>query len=281
MLERGWGIHSFLLFFRDSLSEAVAEARRRPAVVRSVHVFAAVVLVTAVAAAFPLYRGAPAEYVRFAAVSTVAAAAFSLWLSLNLATLRRPDGSEPAGLGLANYLTVARFHLIAPVVLLLVHGHSRSAMVLYVVLVLTDVADGAIARARGEQTDFGVVMDPLADVFSTAAVFATFTWQGLVPVWLFAILMARYVMLIVGSFVMFLVVGPIRFKATPAGKVVGVVQALGVLAVVACVLVGPATLEAAAPVLFPVLGVAFGAVIASQFVIGYRNRRGWSVEEAG
>jgi cardiolipin synthase len=181
--------------------------------------------------------------------------------------------------GIANQLTMVRFFLIVPVVVLFAHGHLIASLILYVVLGLTDVADGVVARRRREQTEFGVVMDPLADVFSTAAVFAAFLAAGLVPLWLFLILMLRYGMLIVGSFVLFLATGPIEFRATIPGKIVGILQAIGIIIIVSCLLLGAEWERNIAPVLFPLLGLIFASIVVSQAIIGYRHLKRCSADE--
>jgi hypothetical protein len=80
-------------------------------------------------------------------------------------------------------------------------------------------------------------------------------------------------MLIVGSLALFLLTGPLRFKATVPGKIVGVVQGTGITTVIVCVLAGEGWLERVAGVLFPALGAGFSAIIVSQFVIGLRHIR--------
>jgi hypothetical protein len=79
--------------------------------------------------------------------------------------------------------------------------------------------------------------------------------------------------LFVGSFLLFLIAGPIRFKATIPGKVVGVVQGSAVTVVIVGVLSRADWLARIEPVLFPLLGVAFASVIISQLVIGLRHLR--------
>lgn len=75
---------------------------------------------------------------------------------------------------LPNCLTLSRF-FFAPVMLVLVLGMSDpaadpgawkislTAVVVLIVTLLTDLIDGTVARARGEVTNFGKIMDPVAD----------------------------------------------------------------------------------------------------------------------
>lgn len=75
---------------------------------------------------------------------------------------------------LPNCLTLSRF-VFAPVMLLLLQrmndpdydrGAWKISLAIVIVLaatLLTDLFDGMVARARGEVTDFGKIMDPVAD----------------------------------------------------------------------------------------------------------------------
>lgn len=75
---------------------------------------------------------------------------------------------------LPNSLTLSRFFL-APLMLLLIQSMdnpaydgsawkvSLAALVVLVVALLTDLFDGMVARARKEVTNFGKIMDPVAD----------------------------------------------------------------------------------------------------------------------
>jgi phosphatidylglycerophosphate synthase len=274
MLARGVGLSSFLRFFADSIGESLHNLRDHPAPGTSIARFSAAFHAAVLLVLLPLYLPSQLSlYGRLAAYTALSFVAFTGWLLMYVGLIRGRDGSVRGSVGLANHLTAARFYLIVPVVVLLAHGKTLAALVLYVVLGLTDIADGIVARKRGEQTEFGVVMDPLADVFSTAAVFGAFLAQGLIPLWLFLVLMLRYAMLIVGSFVLFLATGPIPFRATIPGKIVGIIQGMGIIIIVWCVWRGADWETDIAPVLFPVLGLVFASIIVSQGVIGYLHLR--------
>ena len=73
-----------------------------------------------------------------------------------------------------------RSGLVAPLVVLIVDDRMGLALAVYTVCAGTDVVDGIVARRRGQRTDFGTMMDPAADIISTAAVFAAF-WATSAP----------------------------------------------------------------------------------------------------
>lgn len=69
-------------------------------------------------------------------------------------------------MNLPNALTALRI-VLAPITALLLlqpsAGSRLLAMVVFLVAAVSDLADGAIARQRGEITDFGKLWDPIAD----------------------------------------------------------------------------------------------------------------------
>ncbi len=192
-----------------------------------------------------------------------------------LAEVNGKPGEFLERMGLPNGLTIVRFVLIAPTAMLLARERYIEGVAMYVVLFMTDVADGVVARRRGLGSEFGVIADPLADIASTFAVFTVLFQQGLCPGWLYAILIVRYASLLVGSLLIRLLATPFAFKATVPGKIVGVVQAAGACLIVAGAMAGgldPVTER----VLFAFLGIGFASIVASQAVIGWRlvRRRG-------
>src|SRR5712672_1628735 len=176
--------------------------------------------------------------------------------------VRRGRGGAP--FTIADRITIARLFLIAPTVWCLVRRHFVVAAVCYGVLILTDIADGMVARARRETSAFGVFMDPLADILSTFAVFTVLVRDGFIPLWLYLILLARYLMLGVGSLILGRTSGPIDFRSTVPGKIVGVVQASASLWIMAWAARGVAT-PGSGP-LFAFLAAGFVSIVVSQTV---------------
>jgi phosphatidylglycerophosphate synthase len=173
---------------------------------------------------------------------------------------------------IADWLTILRLALTAPTAWLLVRGHYLSASIAYGVLIATDVADGIIARRRNETTPFGMFLDPLADILSTFAMFTVFVVGGWVPLWLYLLLAVRYLMLCVGALVLSRTSGPMEFRATVPGKIVGVVQAAGVLWIMHAA-AGEAGRVPGDGALFAFLGIGFLSIVVSQAIIGYRHVR--------
>jgi CDP-diacylglycerol--glycerol-3-phosphate 3-phosphatidyltransferase len=97
-------------------------------------------------------------------------------------------------MNLPNKLTLGRFVLT---ILFLVIFFSRTpfnetvALVLFVAASITDYYDGMIARRDKLITNFGILMDPLADKILVCSAFIAFVGRDLVPAWMVVIIVAR------------------------------------------------------------------------------------------
>jgi CDP-diacylglycerol---glycerol-3-phosphate 3-phosphatidyltransferase len=97
-------------------------------------------------------------------------------------------------MNLPNKLTVSRF-FITVLFILAVFWRSplndTLALLFFSVASLTDYFDGKIARSRKLITNFGVLMDPLADKILTCAAFIALIQRGTVEAWMVIIIVSR------------------------------------------------------------------------------------------
>ena len=97
-----------------------------------------------------------------------------------------------------NGLTVARI-VLAPVVLVcLLTGSVRLALYLFVVAMLTDAYDGYLARRSNRVTEFGKLMDPLADKVLVSLVLVGLLLVGapFAPLWMVAVIVGRELLIL-------------------------------------------------------------------------------------
>ncbi len=94
-------------------------------------------------------------------------------------------------MNLPNKLTIGRVIAVPFFVAAYMLGYYIVAMVLFVAASFTDMLDGKIARKRGLVTNFGKIMDPLADKILVYSAFCLMTAGGIVPGWMFIIILAR------------------------------------------------------------------------------------------
>src|SRR3954453_22049090 len=93
-----------------------------------------------------------------------------------------------------NKLTVSRFALtLAFLVVMFSQFRLREtlALALFRAASLTDYFDGKIARRDNLITNFGILMDPLADKILVCSAFIAFVGRGWMPAWMVVIIVAR------------------------------------------------------------------------------------------
>ena len=200
--------------------------------------------------------------------------AFAIFSLRNMHLFRRPDGREVCTFEAANALTAVRIILVPPVIVLLNHGYVMHGAILWLAAEWTDVADGFVARRFKQETDYGLMIDPVGDIMATIAVFTWLFIGGKVSSWLFALLVARYVQFFAGLAILSLTGRLPKLHATVAGKSAGVVQGAIIMFLLLRAALGePPQLASYDNILFPVLGAAFLSVIVSQTAIGLRAVR--------
>jgi CDP-diacylglycerol--glycerol-3-phosphate 3-phosphatidyltransferase len=97
-------------------------------------------------------------------------------------------------MNLPNKLTVSRFVLTAAFLVVMfteMPWHETLALVLFSLGGVTDFLDGRIARQRQLITNFGILMDPLADKIMTCSAFIAFVGLNLIPAWMVVVIVAR------------------------------------------------------------------------------------------
>ena len=93
-----------------------------------------------------------------------------------------------------NQLTVLRLLLTVLFVAARESGMQWGAIVgaaAFAAAIITDYLDGVIARRTGTETDFGRLMDPLADKVLIAAALVCLAWSHDIPAWCAIILISR------------------------------------------------------------------------------------------
>ena len=97
-------------------------------------------------------------------------------------------------MNLPNKLTISRILMtVVFLVVLIVEFplHYTVALLLFVAASITDCLDGSIARKHGLITDFGKLMDPLADKVLICSAFIAFIELGWMPAWMVVVVVAR------------------------------------------------------------------------------------------
>ena len=97
-----------------------------------------------------------------------------------------------------NALTIVRFILIPLIVYYILTGQYVAGFVVLTISGLTDVLDGTIARKFNFITNFGKLIDPLADKATQIAVLASLTFKGIIPLWILIIVFLKEIVMVAG-----------------------------------------------------------------------------------
>ena len=101
-------------------------------------------------------------------------------------------------MNIANKLTMLRIALtFVFMFFLFAHGLLAKvlSLVVFIAAALSDFFDGLIAHRKNMVTDFGRLMDPIADKILVLAAFAAFVQMQLIDAWMFVIIVSREILI--------------------------------------------------------------------------------------
>ena len=107
---------------------------------------------------------------------------------------------------LANIFTCMRIALI-PVILWFIFKASVSemdashawALAIFLFAAFTDFIDGQIARRTNTISEFGKLVDPLADRLLVISVLVALMWRNFMPLWMGLVIISRDTLMLVGA----------------------------------------------------------------------------------
>lgn len=92
-----------------------------------------------------------------------------------------------------NALTMSRVALVPVLAIALAKGNLNFALAVFALGMATDVLDGHIARTRGPITDFGKLMDPIADKLFVGTAFICLAALDRIELGVVAVILSREV----------------------------------------------------------------------------------------
>ena len=98
-----------------------------------------------------------------------------------------------------NILTIIRFLLIPIILIYIFTGNYILALVVFTISALTDIADGFIARKFNLVSNFGKLMDPLADKLTQIATLTSLVIKDIIPIWILIIVISKEFIMICGA----------------------------------------------------------------------------------
>ncbi len=121
--------------------------------------------------------------------------------------------------GEANQVSLARAYLAAPAAAYAVRGEFGALAVTVALAGLTDLVDGTVARRFKSPTNFGGGLDPVVDGLFAAALAFGLAFDGVFPVWLAAVVTARYFVPAIAGGVLFAMGRRLELRHTVTGQV--------------------------------------------------------------
>jgi len=130
-----------------------------------------------------------------------------------------------------NIITVFRFLLVPPVVVLLLNRSFGSALVVFGVAGVSDAIDGFLAKHFHWTSRAGALMDPLADKLLLVCSFVTLGFLELIPTWLVGLVILRDLVIISGALTYHFYIEQLTAEPTLISKLNTLAQILLVLVV--------------------------------------------------
>ena len=98
-----------------------------------------------------------------------------------------------------NILTVLRFFLIPFILHFLVNDEFILAIIFLTLSGITDILDGTIARKFNFITNFGKLIDPLADKITQLSILWMLVSKNIIPLWILVIVLLKEATMVAGA----------------------------------------------------------------------------------
>jgi len=98
-----------------------------------------------------------------------------------------------------NLITSLRLLLAIPICIFIYQGNELLALLLFIFAGISDGFDGYLARRFTWESEFGKLLDPLADKCLILSTLLALAYVQLLPIWLVSILLVRDALAVMGS----------------------------------------------------------------------------------
>lgn len=98
-----------------------------------------------------------------------------------------------------NILTILRFLFIPIILYFIFIGNYILGFIFFTISGITDILDGFIARKFNLISNFGKLMDPLADKLTQISVLATLVTVEIIPFWILSIVIIKELIMVIGA----------------------------------------------------------------------------------
>jgi cardiolipin synthase len=140
-------------------------------------------------------------------------------------------------MNLANKISIARIISIPFFIAAIVYGRMEIALVIFIIAIITDGADGFIARAFNQKTQLGAMLDPIADKLLLLTAFISMSMVKSIPSdirlppYVPIIVISRDVLIVLGSVVVYMIKGDLKVSPSISGKITTFFQMMTIVSV--------------------------------------------------
>ena len=128
-----------------------------------------------------------------------------------------------------NFLSIIRIGLVYPILLNIHLGEFLQSLLFFMIASVTDALDGFLARKMSWQTDLGKILDPVADKLLLSGSIFVLWLSDLIPFYVFVILLARDVIILLGASIHMSVVESGTPLPNLTGKITTVLQVIYII----------------------------------------------------
>lgn len=141
------------------------------------------------------------------------------------------------GMNLANKITIARIILIPFFIASIVYSRLDIALLFFILAIISDGADGFIARALKQKTKLGTILDPLADKLLLISAYICLSISRSIPVdlrlppYVPIIIISRDVLIVLGSIIVYVTKGDLNVRPSAVGKITTFFQMVTIVSI--------------------------------------------------
>lgn len=129
-----------------------------------------------------------------------------------------------------------RVVLVPVIVWAMISDQMMFAFLVFLLAGISDAVDGAVARYLDQQTEFGTMLDPIADKIMLVSVFILLAFLEYIPLWLTILIVSRDLLIVFGIMLAYALDKSVTIKplwvskANTLSQIVLAAFALGLLA---------------------------------------------------
>ena len=145
--------------------------------------------------------------------------------------------TKKQGLNLANKITMARIIAVPFFIAAVIYSKLEIALAIFIIAVISDGADGFIARALKQKTELGTILDPVADKLLLTSAYICLALADSIPghlrlpAYVPIIVISRDAIIVLGSIIVHVITGSLKVSPSNIGKATTFFQMLTIVSV--------------------------------------------------